>query len=83
MATTKSRQTFYAVPAVEEKLSSIPPQLKSYWINKTLSEAIDHQSRGTKSELSEWCDWLKKQDGASKTYDVIAEVIEAFLTRAV
>ena len=79
MATTKKAIRFYATPAVEAHLDSLPAQTRTVWINQVLERAINELRPGAKgSELNALAAWLKSQDDAPEFYGAIAEMLDDF-----
>ena len=84
MATTKKAVKFYADPAVEAHLESIPTQLRTNWINTALTAAIKREKSAPKSagsELSDLHKWLQEQAiDAPPLYEALADMLHDYLS---
>jgi hypothetical protein len=80
MATTKKAVKFYADPEIEKHLETIPPQLRTNWINTVLGAAIegDKKKAVKNSELQQLRTWLKKQENSPPLYGAMAELLDDY-----
>jgi hypothetical protein len=80
MATTKKCVRFYADPEIEKHLETIPPQLRTNWINTVLAAAIEGGKKKAEkqSELGQLKVWLKKQKDKPPLYGALAQLLEDY-----